>query len=275
PSNWIDSSRPEGSTMHSHALAKWNFVGNIVLSLTLATLLLGGFKSQQPAVLSVERLNIVASAGHLALVISSAARLPGVMLSGVEHGRPRGRVGSAGMLFFNEAGDEVGGLIYKGGPGAPTDSNRAFGHLSLDQWKSNQVVVLQYLDNGTNRSAGLRIWDRPTGKRAELLPVLERQMNASPRGPVRDSLIREYVRLEGSLRAGCLQGVRILGSTSHARGLAGMHSFAAPGPAAAPRACRLADPICGVPRTGSCRCPGIAARRPDSISTDPMTDARR
>ena len=26
-------------------------------------------------------------------------------------------------------------------------------------------------------------------------------MNASPRGPVRDSLIREYVRLEGSLRA--------------------------------------------------------------------------
>ena len=105
------------------------------------------------------------------------------------------------MLFFNEAGDEVGGLIYKGGPGAPTDSNRAFGHLSLDQWKSNQVVVLQYLDNGTNRSAGLRIWDRPTGERAALLPVLERQMNASPRGPVRDSLIREYVRLEGSLRA--------------------------------------------------------------------------
>ena len=105
------------------------------------------------------------------------------------------------MLFFNAAGDEVGGLIYKGGPSAPTDSNRAFGHLSLDQWKSNQVVVLQYLDNGTNRSAGLRIWDRPTGERAELLPVLERQMNASPRGPVRDSLIREYVRLEGSLRA--------------------------------------------------------------------------
>ena len=187
--------------MHKHAIAKWNFVGNIVLSLTLATLLLGGFKAQQPAVLSVERLNIVDSAGHLALVISNAARLPGVTLSGVEHARPRGRVGSAGMLFFNAAGDEVGGLIYKGGPSAPTDSNRAFGHLSLDQWKSNQVVVLQYLDNGTNRSAGLRIWDRPTGERAELLPVLERQMNASPRGPVRDSLIREYVRLEGSLRA--------------------------------------------------------------------------
>src|SRR5438034_11145340 len=121
--------------MHNHAIAKWNFVGNIVLSLTLATLLLGGFKAQQPAVLSVERLNIVDSAGHLALVISNAARLPGVTLSGVEHARPRGRVGSAGMLFFNAAGDEVGGLIDEACPSAPTGSNRAFGQPALEQWK--------------------------------------------------------------------------------------------------------------------------------------------
>ncbi len=190
--------------MHSHALAKWNFAGNILMFLVLATLLLGGFKPQQPSVLTLERLNIVDSAGHLALVLSNAARLPGIMVSGKEYVRPSSRVGSAGMIFYNAAGDEVGGLIYKGGPGAPSDSSRAFGHLSFDQWKQNQVVALQYLDNGMTRSAGLRVWDRPPGKPAELLAVLGQRVGTTPAGPVRDSLRREYMRLdaasEGQLR---------------------------------------------------------------------------
>ena len=66
----------------------------------------------------------------------------------------------SGMIFFNEQGDEVGGLIFNG---IKKDSGySALGHLSFDQWKQNQVVALQYLDNGNSRRAGLRVWDRPT-----------------------------------------------------------------------------------------------------------------
>ena len=66
----------------------------------------------------------------------------------------------SGLIFFNDQGDEVGGLIYNG---IKKDSGySAVGHLSFDQWKQNQVVALQYLDNGTSRRAGLRVWDRPT-----------------------------------------------------------------------------------------------------------------
>ena len=64
----------------------------------------------------------------------------------------------SGMIFFNEEGDEVGGLIYNGIK--KQSGYSSVGHLSFDQWKQNQVVALQYLDNGNSRRAGLRVWDR-------------------------------------------------------------------------------------------------------------------
>ena len=54
------------------------------------------------------------------------------------------------MIFFNEAGDEVGGLIYESE--RRDSAYRAFGHLSFDQWQQNQVVAVQYQDNGSSWS---------------------------------------------------------------------------------------------------------------------------
>ena len=193
--------------MPNHTIIKWSFATNLVMFFILGTLLLSGFRPQQPTVLSVERLNIVDSAGHLALVLANGSRLPGITVAGKEYPKTHGRASSAGMLFYNEAGDEVGGLIYRGSSGGPRDTSTAFGHLSFDQWKQNQVVALQYLDDGTRRSAGLRVWDRPTGtpEDAEGLAVLGQQVGATPPGPTRDSLRREYIRQDvaasGHLRA--------------------------------------------------------------------------
>lgn len=112
--------------------------------------------------IDVERINIVGSDGRLALVISNRERTPGVILSGKEIPRElsAGRVGSAGLIFYSERGDEVGGLVYH----ARTTENgySATGHLSFDQFRQDQVVALQYLDDGKSRRAGLNIWDRPT-----------------------------------------------------------------------------------------------------------------
>ena len=193
--------------MHSQTLAKWNFLANVLMSLALGTVLLTGFAPREPAVLSIERLNIVDSTGRVALVLSNGAHLPGISWAGKEYVKPRDRRASAGMIFYNQAGDEVGGLIYRGGAGGPQDTSMAFGHLSFDQWKQNQVVALQYLDNGTNRSAGIRVWDRPTGTPAgaEALAVLGERVGTTPPGHVRDSLRDEYIRqdeaVSGHLRA--------------------------------------------------------------------------
>jgi hypothetical protein len=180
--------------MHAQAISRWMFAGNVVMFVALLLTLTGRLTPRQPAVLSVERLDIVDSAGHPGLVLANGARLPGAVFAGKEY--PPAWVGrgrSAGMIFFNEAGDEVGGLIYEG---ASRDSSyRAFGHLSFDQWKQNQVVAMQYQDDGASRSAGVRVWDRPTDGPLEDQFAMAERVQATAAGPVRDSLNRELARV--------------------------------------------------------------------------------
>jgi hypothetical protein len=180
--------------MQRDALMKWMFAANVTMFGGLVTTTLTGFARQQPTVLTVERLNIVDSTGRLALVLSNGARLPGGTFAGKEY--PQSFVGrgkSAGMIFFSEVGDEVGGLIYEG---ERRDSTyRAFGHLSFDQWQQNQVVAVQYQDNGATRSAGVRVWDRPTDAPLERQFALAEQLRGMPAGPARDSVNQERLRV--------------------------------------------------------------------------------
>ena len=180
--------------MQNQSFMKFVFAGNVTMFACLVTLMFGSFARQQSPVLSVERLNIVDSCGNPVLVLSNGTRLPGAVFSRKEY--PQSFVGrgrSAGMIFYNEAGDEVGGLIYEG---APHDSSyRAFGHFSFDQWRQNQVVAVQYQDNGTARSAGLRVWDRPTNAPVEEQFALAKQLLSAPAGPAHDSLNQERLRV--------------------------------------------------------------------------------
>jgi hypothetical protein len=138
---------------------------NTVALLLLIPLTLAGFTRQDQArftEIDAERLNIVGPGGVPVLVLANRERIPGPVIDGREYPRAvaDGRDLLSGMIFYNEQGDEVGGLIYNG---IVRDSGySAVGHLSLDQWKQNQVVALQYIDNGRTRRAGLRVWDRPT-----------------------------------------------------------------------------------------------------------------
>ncbi|MGE3527756.1 MAG: hypothetical protein AB7I33_17695 [Gemmatimonadales bacterium] len=173
---------------------KYLFAGNVSMFLLLAAMFLSGFTRQDAKVLTIERLNIVDSTGKLALVLANGARLPGGTFGGKEYPQSYSSRGkSAGMIFYNEMGDEVGGLIYEGAQHDSTYS--AFGHFSFDQWQQNQVVAVQYSDNGRSRSAGLRVWDRPTDAPLEEQFALAEKMSATPRGPVRDSLNRERLKV--------------------------------------------------------------------------------
>lgn len=140
--------------------------------------------------LDVERLNIVAEDGEPVLVLANRHRIPGPRINGKEYppeiAEPRGLV--SGMIFYNEEGDEVGGLIYNG---MERDSGHtAVGHLSLDQWKQNQVVALQYIDNGRTLRSGLRVWDRPTDVSMDQQLDLALAYRSSESVAERDSLAR-------------------------------------------------------------------------------------
>ncbi len=143
--------------------------------------------------IDVERVNVVGANGKPVLVLSNRRLMPGPSMNGKDYppSVSEGRSLLAGMLFFNDDGDEVGGLLFNGfrkGNG-PADYG-ALGHLSFDQWKQNQVVALQYNDHGTSRRAGLVIWDRPTD--VPLDHELDRLLHMqSATGPDLDKLKQE------------------------------------------------------------------------------------
>ncbi len=134
--------------------------------------------------LTVERLNVVDANGTLRFVLSNKDRMhPGVM-DGVTINRPRP---VAGMLFFNDEGDEVGGLTYTG-----TDDNgrRANAGIMFDQLKQDQTIGISYSEANGQRSAGLQVWDRSEQQPlSELIRGLN-DANALPEGPGRDAAVK-------------------------------------------------------------------------------------
>jgi hypothetical protein len=128
-------------------------------------------KTERIDELTVQRLNVVDATGTLRMVLSNKDRMhPGVM-DGKMIDRPRP---VAGLLFFNDVGDEVGGLTFTGqevnGQGA------ANAGLMFDQWKQDQTIGIQYSESQGQRSAGLQVWDRSETQR--LSDLIER-LNAA------------------------------------------------------------------------------------------------
>ena len=133
--------------------------------------------------LTVQRLNVVDANGTLRFVLSNKDRMhPGVM-DGVTINRPRP---VAGMLFFNDEGDEVGGLTYTG---SDDNGRRATAGIMFDQLKQDQTVGISYNEANGQRSAGLQVWDRSEEPLSNLIRALN-DANALPEGPQRDAAIK-------------------------------------------------------------------------------------
>jgi hypothetical protein len=147
--------------------------GASIALVALASMGLSQSTSQRVDELTVQRLNVVDANGTLRLVLSNKDRMhPGVM-DGRTIDRPRP---VAGLLFFNDVGDEVGGLTFTGqemkGQGA------ANAGLMFDQWKQDQTIGIQYSESQGQRSAGLQVWDRSDTQR---LSELIDRLNAANR----------------------------------------------------------------------------------------------
>jgi hypothetical protein len=106
--------------------------------------------------IDVERINVVEKDGTLRLVISNSERQHPGMSEGKDIPK---RERSPGMIFFNGDGDECGGLVYE------ANKKEAGMVLSVDQYRNDQIMQLQYSQNmvgaDKQRTYGLRLWDRP------------------------------------------------------------------------------------------------------------------
>ena len=111
------------------------------------------------AEIDVERINVVEKDGKLRLTISNAARLPDPVIGGKSYPLRGGTgAGSGGMIFFNDEGNENGGLAFAGHKTAT--GYRANGHMTFDQFDQDETVSFTYTDVDGRSRGGLTIADR-------------------------------------------------------------------------------------------------------------------
>jgi hypothetical protein len=158
-------------------------------SLVLIVVVTAAFRQATPSKfdeITVQRLNVVDANGTLRMVLAGKDRMhPGVM-DGVTIDRPRP---VAGMLFFNDEGDEVGGLTYTGT--VVNGRGSANAGIMFDQLKQDQTVGISYSESNGRRSAGFQVWDRSDTVRLSELIVRLNAANKLPAGAPRDAAIAE------------------------------------------------------------------------------------
>lgn len=189
-----------------------------VATLFCAVFLLSAFASQSKRQrfeeIDVERINVVEKDGKLKMVVSNAARQhPGIVdgkLLPREDGRP------AGMIFFNERGDEVGGLTFSGDTGKGQYSSFTF-----DKFRGDQTVALQHLENGNgDYFAGLAFNDEnlTTTERLAKLDAIRRLPNEAAQKAARAEMREKGESLVNRLAIGKGRNKSAFISLSDARG---------------------------------------------------------
>jgi len=114
--------------------------------------------------IDVERINILEADGKLRLTISNNGRSPGPVIGGLTLKTREGKRG-AGLIFFNDKGDECGGMTWSGrGEGDKISAN---GGIMFDQYDTDQIVGIRYGQRGQQSSSGLQVWERPMTPIAE------------------------------------------------------------------------------------------------------------
>jgi hypothetical protein len=140
-------------------------------------------KTQSLGEITAERVNIVDADGTLRLVISNRDRMHPGVIGGkvVQRQRPY-----AGLLFFNDQGDEAGGLTLRG---REQDGKRlANAGIMFDQLGQDQTIGFDYSEEDGTRTAAFKVWDRPAVPLSELVDQLN-AANAIPDRTEREAAV--------------------------------------------------------------------------------------
>ncbi|MFD1674061.1 hypothetical protein [Alicyclobacillus fodiniaquatilis] len=118
--------------------------------------------------IQTKRINIVDENGTRRLAIFNGSGLPKGTIDGKEIDQREGNNnGVAGLMFYNQDGDECGALVY-GNQGAA---------LLFDQYKQDQIVGMTYDEENGKRQYGLNIWERPNVPLSEFAELVIPIMN--------------------------------------------------------------------------------------------------
>ena len=109
--------------------------------------------------IDAERINIREKDGKLRLVIANTDRMPGGTVAGVDLKYRDGKRGGAGMILFNDEGDEDGGFTWEGK--ATDGTHIAEGTIRFDNYRQNEAIGMTHSQEGDKKWSALEVWDSP------------------------------------------------------------------------------------------------------------------
>jgi hypothetical protein len=154
-----------------------SFVSTPILVLLGITAFTAGRRTAVFDEITVQRINVVDSAGRERVILASG------------FGERRPNLG--GLLFINQDGIEAGGLVYTGTRDS-TGAIRAGAILTFDQYQNDQTMAIQYSHDGDRKWQGMTFQDRPDTL-SDLVGEFYRAMEAAPDGAIRDSIRKVYL----------------------------------------------------------------------------------
>jgi hypothetical protein len=146
--------------------------------------------------IDTQRINILGADGKLRLTISNNEKSPGPIIGGQAMKSRDGKRG-AGLIFFNDKGDECGGMTWHGEKKDGTVN--ASSGLMFDQYDSDQTVGIEYSQHGDNRSSGLHVWERSLTPMADFAQQVNAAelMSDGPKKTAALKKVREKALAEG------------------------------------------------------------------------------
>ena len=143
-------------------------------------------------VLTVHRINVVDANGTLRLAIFNKNTEPDPVIAG-KHVKGRKGVPKAGLLFYNDRGDEQGGIGYSGD--VVNGRVQQSGLISFDPWQQNDNMDLYFSQDGTGVVEALEFSQTDPRPLTYFIPRYEQAMKR-PAGPERDAAIKQ-LRADG------------------------------------------------------------------------------
>jgi hypothetical protein len=175
----------------------------IVSTLVFGIILLSSFvKEDKKEVfdeITTKKINLIGEDGSLRMVLSNETRQHSGRMNGKDYPK---RDRPAGMIFFNNEGDECGGLVFAG----KTKENKTNSGMSftMDNYHDDQVVQIlnsEEYSNGKNSiQRGIIINEYPIGSNIDTRNAQYKELEKIEDEKIRTQKIEELRAKEGSKR---------------------------------------------------------------------------
>jgi len=156
-------------------------LGGLALSAALLVAAKSPSDKTRFAEIDAERINIINPNGKTEMVLANRTRLPKAIMDGKESGDDRHK---PGLIFFNEVGDECGGLIFDGKLDAKGKPSSGM-HFSMDRFGGDQQLALGHYEVGGSMETGLNVFD--SGLSKDIDPLYKAYEKA-PEGSEKEAL---------------------------------------------------------------------------------------